>query len=361
MDTSLKDHNKIVRGAATFLIIAGIITLLKYFKDFLQPFVVALILWFLVAEVRSLLHRIKIKGKSAPRAILTLISTVAVFYIFYIITNLIIINFQSLANNAAKYNEALVKILEDLERLLGIGNLGEAVQGHQNVIVSGASVAAKALASFIGRFFLMLFYVIFLLLEESALGKKLMIIYNRSASRNKIRNSVSRIATLMSDYLGIKILTSFLTGFLSFFVLLFLGIDLPILWAFLIFILNFIPSVGSIVATSFPVIFSFLQYYGDWGKALYVLVGVMAIQVFIGNFVEPKILGNKLNLSPLVVILGLTFWGFVWGFIGMLLSVPINAALMIIFSQFEGTRSVAILFSKDGDIKYLTENAGIVS
>jgi predicted PurR-regulated permease PerM len=81
----------------------------------------------------------------------------------------------------------------------------------------------------------------------------------------------------------------------------------------------------------------------------------MAVQVFIGNLVEPKILGNKLNLSPLVVILGLTFWGFVWGFIGMLLSVPINAALMIIFSQFEGTRNAAILFSKDGDIEYMVK------
>jgi predicted PurR-regulated permease PerM len=260
MDTYIKDHNKIVRGAATFLIIAGIITLLQYFKDFLQPFVVALILWFLVVEVRNLLSKIKIKKRSLPRYILTIISTVAVFYIFYIITNLIIVNFQNLAQNASKYNASLVDLLEKIEDLFGVDNLGEAVQNQQGVIVSSASVAAKALASFVGRLFLVLFYVIFLLLEESALGKKMHLIYKRSSSREKIKNSVTRITTLMSDYLGIKILTSFLTGFLSFFVLLFLGIDLPVLWAFLIFILNFIPSIGSIVATAFPVIFSFLQY-----------------------------------------------------------------------------------------------------
>ncbi len=354
-ETNLKDHNKIVRGAATFLIIAGIITLLQYFKNFLQPFVVALILWFLVVEVRSLLGKISIKKKAIPRPVLTLISTVAVFYIFYVITNLIIVNFQSLAANADKYNTALVNLLESIEDVIGVENLGEAVQGGQKAIVANATVAAKALASFIGRFFLVLFYVIFLLLEESAMAKKLHIIYRRSSSKARIKNSIGRITTLMSDYLGIKIFTSFLTGFLSFFVLLFLGIDLPVLWAFIIFILNFIPSIGSIVATSFPVIFTFLQYSGDWGKALYVLLGVLAVQVFIGNLVEPKILGNKLNLSPLVVILGLTFWGFVWGFVGMLLSVPINAALMIIFSQFESTRNTAILFSKDGDIEYMTK------
>jgi len=350
------DQNKVLRGAAAFLIIAGIITLLQYFKNFLQPFVVALILWFLVIQVRSILSKIKIGRIVIPRAILTLISTAAVFFIFYGITNLIIVNFQHLALNIDKYGNSLVVILEDVEALFGIENLAETVQEQQSNIVAGASIAAKALASFIGRFFLVLFYVIFLLLEETALGQKLNIIYDRSSSPKTIRKTGSRIAKLLSDYLGIKILTSFLTGLLSFFVLLFLGIDLPGLWAFLIFILNFIPSIGSIIGTAFPVIFAFLQYPDDLSIALYVLLGVLAVQVIIGNFLEPKILGNKLNLSPLIVILGLTFWGFVWGFIGMLLSVPINAALMIILSQFDGTRNAAILFSKDGQIDYLLED-----
>ncbi|MEN8247534.1 MAG: AI-2E family transporter [Bacteroidota bacterium] len=353
MDSNLQDHNKIIRSAATFLIIGGLIAILQYFKTFLQPFVVALILWFLVAEVRRYLEKIKIKNKSLPRPIWTLISTVAVFYIFYVITDLIIINFQSLAENAEKYNSALVDLLEKIEDLLGVDNLGEAVQDQHSSIVAWASVAAKALASFVGTLLLVLFYVIFLLLEETAFNKKVQKIYDRSSSKARIKNSVSRISTLLSDYLGIKVLTSFLTGFLSFFVLLFLGIDMPILWAFLIFLLNFIPSVGSIVATSFPVIFSMLQYSGDWGKTLYVFLGVAFVQVLIGNIIEPRILGHKLNLSPLVVILGLTFWGYLWGFIGMLLSVPIDAALMIILSQFKSTRNAAILFSKDGDIEYL--------
>ena len=96
MDTSIQDHNKVVRGAATFLIIAGIIALLQYFKNFIQPFVVALILWFLVVQVRSILMKIKIRKISFPKPLLTLISTIAVFFIFYAITNLVIINFQNL-------------------------------------------------------------------------------------------------------------------------------------------------------------------------------------------------------------------------------------------------------------------------
>lgn len=359
MESNIRDHNKVMRGAATFLILAGIVAFLQYFKNFLQPFVVALILWFLVVETRKYLGKIRIKKKTLPKPILTLVSTALVFFLFYIIADRIVANFEKLANNIDAYSSALVALLEDVELLLGVDNLSEAVEKQQSAIVSSASDAAKALASFIGRMFLVLFYVLFLLLEESALGKKLTKIYKRSGSRSSVRNSASRIATLLSDYLGIKILTSFLTGFLSFFVLLFLGVDLPGLWAFLIFILNFIPSIGSIVGTSFPVLFTFLQYPGDWSKAFYVLIGVLAVQVFIGNIVEPRILGNKLNLSPLVVILGLAFWGFVWGFVGMLLSVPIMATLMIVFSQFESTRNMAILLSKDGDIDYLFEEKPI--
>ena len=309
-----------------------------------------------MSEVRAQLAKIKIRGKSLPRPLLTLISTIAVFFIFYIITDLIILNFQNLIDNADKYTLALVNLLEEAEDLLGIENLSETVDNQQAAIVSGASSAARALASFVGRIFLVLFYLLFLLLEESALGNKMKIIYARSGSRKSIKDNISRISDLLSTYLGIKIFTSFLTGFLSYFVLLIIGVDLPMLWAFIIFVLNFIPSIGSIVATAFPVIFSMLQFSGEWGKTLSVLIGVMAVQVFVGNLLEPRILGDRLNLSPLVVVLGLTFWGFVWGFVGMLLSVPIMASLMIIFSQFKDTQNTAILFSKDGNIEYLFQD-----
>lgn len=355
MQLSLESHNKIVRGAAIFLILASIIAFLQYFKNFLQPFVVALVLWFLIAEVRKQLAKIKIKKKSLPKPILTFFSSVVIIFIFYIISDLIGSNFEKLAQNIDKYTSSLVAMLEKLELLLGVDNLGEAVQSHQSSIVEGASGVAKGIAAFIGRFFLVLIYVIFLLMEETALGGKIVKIYKRGGSKGSVKNTVARITKLMGDYLGIKILTSFLTGFLSFFVLLFLGIDLPGLWAFLIFILNFIPSIGSIVGTSFPVLFAMLQYPDDLSKSLYVLLGVLAVQVFIGNFLEPRILGNKLNLSPLVVLLGLALWGFIWGFVGMLLSVPIMATLMIVFSQFPGTRNVSILLSKDGEIDYLFE------
>jgi len=113
----------------------------------------------------------------------------------------------------------------------------------------------------------------------------------------------------LNNYVTVKFFTRFATGLLSYVALLIIGVDLAALWAFLIFLLNFIPSVGSIVATLFPSLFAVVRF-GYPGAGLTALITVGVIQLFIGNFVEPRIMGDRLNISPLVVILGLTFWVF---------------------------------------------------
>ena len=140
-----------------------------------------------------------------------------------------------------------------------------------------------------------------------------------------------------------------MTGVLSFFVLLLIGVDAPLFWAFLIFILNFIPTIGSLIATAFPAVFSMLQF-GEFTPALMVLAFVGAIQIIVGNLIEPRLMGSSLNISPLVVFLTLALWGLIWGVTGMLLSVPITVILIIILSEFEGTRSLAIMLSQKGNI-----------
>ena len=153
----------------------------------------------------------------------------------------------------------------------------------------------------------------------------------------------------MARYLGIKTIISLLTGFLSYLVLISVEINFAIFWAFLIFLLNFIPTIGSLLGTIFPALFCLLQF-GDFSIALTVFLIVGVIQVFIGNFLEPKWLGNSMNISPLVSILSLVFWGLIWGTTGMVISVPITVVIIIILSQFESTKNVAILLSEKGGI-----------
>ena len=344
-----------LKTAATFITIGAIVTILLFFKSFLQPIVFALLFWFIIIEVRGGLAKIKIFKKSLPKIILTIVSTLIVFFGFYVSIDIIIININKLTANFDLYSANLIALLEKAEELVGIENLGENLESQKGPLMKSAANAATSLASFVGKLLLVFFYVLFLLLEETQINKKLEKMYGDGKESNSIHKTWNRIHTLLSDYLSIKLLTSFLTGILSFFVLLFLGIELPALWAFIIFMLNFIPSIGSIIATSFPVLFSIVQY-ADIKQTISVLVGILAVQVLIGNVVEPKLLGNKLNLSPRVVITGLVFWGALWGVMGMLLSVPIMASLMIVFSQFPNTKNIAIFLSQNGEIDVLSED-----
>ena len=126
-------------------------------------------------------------------------------------------------------------------------------------------------------------------------------------------------------------------------------LNFAVFWAFLIFLLNYIPTIGSLLATLFPVAFSMLQF-GEFTTASVILVVVGAIQIIIGNLIEPRWMGNSMNISPLISILSLMFWGLIWGTTGMIVSVPFTVVIIIILSEIEGTRPLAILLSEKGDI-----------
>ena len=114
-------------------------------------------------------------------------------------------------------------------------------------------------------------------------------------------------------------------------------------------ILNFIPTIGSLIATVFPAIFALLQF-GQFKEGLLILGIVGSIQLVVCNFVEPKLMGNSLNISPLVVLLTLAIWGVMWGITGMLLSVPVTVILIIIMAEFPATRPFAVLLSQNGEV-----------
>ena len=126
------------------------------------------------------------------------------------------------------------------------------------------------------------------------------------------------------------------------------------------FLLNYIPTIGSLVGTVFPAIFSLIQF-GEFTPFLIVLFSVGAVQLVVGNLIEPKLFGKSLNLSPLVTILSLALWGQIWGVTGMILSVPITVILVIVFSQFEKTRPIAIMLSENGEIEKVTTNKKLVN
>ncbi len=339
------------KAAWWVIIIGGTIAILMFFKSFLRPVITAVVLWYLILELRVLISRIIIKGIRCPDWLSSLISSVSVLVVIYVTINILVSNIEKLSKNFPEYSQNTKQLLIEIEAVTGTQNLDEWFGKQTQGAATNIAKTAGSFAGFLGKFFLIIIYLIFIFIEEKSLNRKLKLLLKKSENPRPVYESLMHINKLFHNYVSVKILTSFLTGLLSYLVLLLIGIDLPALWAFIIFLLNFIPSIGSIVATLFPALFAILQY-GDMAHFFQVVIGVGVIQLLVGNFLEPRLMGNRLNISPLIILISLTFWGFIWGIVGMVLSVPIMAMMIIIFSQFQSTKSIAIILSKNGELDF---------
>ncbi|KPJ97718.1 MAG: hypothetical protein AMJ60_10460 [Desulfobacterales bacterium SG8_35] len=197
--------------------------------------------------------------------------------------------------------------------------------------------------SFLGNVLWVVLFMTFILAERDAFTKRLV---NQLGKENAapILKSLQQINDSVQQYLGLKTLISFLTGALVTVVLTIAGVDFALLWGVLTFVLNFIPTIGSIVATLPPIAITLFQS-GSVGKTIIIGILLLCIQFLVGNVLEPKLMGRGLNLSPLVVLFSLIFWGWLWGIPGMLLSVPLTAAIRIAMEQIDATKTVAVLIS----------------
>jgi len=198
---------------------------------------------------------------------------------------------------------------------------------------------------------LILILGIFIFMEAYFVPKKIQALFPDQEKRSHVEKILRRIDGDVQTYFGIKTLISLVTALACYIVMRLVGLDFAAFWALLIFILNFIPAIGSIIATALPALLALVQFHDNFAFFLVVLLGVAAIQVFFGNFLEPNLMGVTLNLSPLVVVLSLIAWGLIWGIVGMFLCVPITVIIVIILANFPGTRWIAVLLSRKGDLR----------
>jgi len=180
------------------------------------------------------------------------------------------------------------------------------------------------------------------LLEVSSFPQKLRAVLG---DPKQVFPQFTHFANDMKRYMVIKTLISLATGILIAFWLFILGVDYPILWGFLAFLLNYIPNIGSIVAAIPAVVLAIIQL--GFGSAVLVAAGYIVVNFVIGNVIEPRLMGRKLRLSTLVVFLSLIFWGGLLGLVGAILSVPLTMALKFAFESSESTRWIAVLLGSE--------------
>ena len=336
--------------ASYFIIFISIVALLVIGKSLLMPFILGFLIWFLIVEFRTLLVKIPFIGSKMPTWFWTLISSLVLFLICGLAINVLIDNIKALSKEIPVYEANLKIVNANLDQTFGI-NLFESINNYVGdfKLSKLLSPILNSITDLFSNAFMIVLYVLFLILEESVFHPKLMKVFADGKKFTEVSIILEKIKKSTSNYITLKTIISLITGIASYFALVLIGIDTPIFWAFLIFLMNFIPTIGSLIGTLFPALIALLQF-GDLMHFGLVLGIVGIIQVIIGNFVEPKLMGNSLNLSPLVVILALSFWGAIWGIIGMILSVIITVIMVILFSQFKATKPIAILLSEKGNI-----------
>ncbi|MBQ7507877.1 MAG: AI-2E family transporter, partial [Spirochaetales bacterium] len=197
---------------------------------------------------------------------------------------------------------------------------------------------------------LIILMTVFLLGERHVIIPKMMN-FITSGTEDKLSVIWDRIVRQVSKYISIKVFVSILTGALFYVVALIAKLDFALLWGVMAVVLNFIPTIGSIIITVLVTLMAVVQFAPSIGPILFVGISAVVIQNAVGNFLDPRLSGNSLNLSPFIILVALGIFGYIWGIVGMFLAVPLLSVLQIICANVDATRPIAMLISSGRSYK----------
>lgn len=287
-----------------------------------------------------------LESKKVPRVLAFIIVVAFVLLILTLVGMVISSSVSNFNQSLPKYKEKLSGITNEAVSLgerhnipLFHGDIKENIIKHMEptVILGYSGTIVAGIGGLLSSAFLIFLTVAFILFESSSFPRKLKAL---SKDTENPHEPIGQFTKNINNYLKIKTVTSLSTGILVTLMLLIFRVDYAPLWGLIAFFLNFIPSIGSIIAAVPAVLLALIQW--DWKVALWVSLGYLLINGMIGNYIEPKYMGKGLGLSPLVVFLSLLFWGWVLGPVGMFLSVPLTMTAKIACDSNESTRWIGV-------------------
>ena len=319
-------------------------------RALLLPFVIALIVWYLINALSHGFQLIHLGGRHLPGWIAFPLSLATIFTASTFVFDMVAGNLTQLARDAPVYQVRLEELFNQTSGRLHLNDpiklqdlLPDAIV--PKLVTAGAgfvtTVASSASLVFI--------YTLFLLLEQSTFDLKLERLFTDPAKARSAFAVRAEINQSILHYFSIKTAVSIATGVLTSLVLTLMDLPYAPLFGFIAFLLNYIPTIGSLVSVIFPSLLA-VVYYSDLVPFFVIVTGLGSIQFAIGNLIEPRLMGSSLNLSGLVIMLSLAFWGSIWGAVGMVLCVPLTVLIMIVCSKFEASRPIAVLLSANGAI-----------
>jgi AI-2 transport protein TqsA len=323
------------------------------------PLTISLFLAFLIVSLKSAIRAIPKVGRFIPQFLAFILAFATIVLVMISLAEIVRRNIDALITDLPLYQARLTEVstaaMDWLDRNIsfaddlvdGLKKIQQDLLGQIPSLVGDIGIVVRTLAASLVTIFL---YTAFMLVERGRFLRKIAKLSTSRADREHVNDIIRDISDLLAKYISIKTLMNMIVASISFLIMYSLGIKYAGFWALMSFALNYIPIIGSIIGVLMPTLLALVQPGGGVGLSLLTLTLLTGAEQFFGSFVEPRTVGKSLNLSPLVILLSLALWGSLWGFAGMLLCVPITVAALIIFSQIEETRALAILISDNGDI-----------
>lgn len=338
------------RAAMAMVVLTITFYILWWGRTMLIPLAIAATILFLINILSHSIRQLRVGAFRLPEALCFAVALVTILTAIGFTVNFFLQNINSVISAAPGYQRNLEALILRFSASFGMEEAPNIREMIRQINFSPFLFnLGRTVTTLVGNTVIIIIFLIFLIIEQRMLRPKLAALIRNQAEHEDALALIARIRKDIRTYLGIKFLTSLLTGICSFVVLKIVGVDFAGFWAILIFMLNFIPTIGSIVATIFPSLLALVQFE-TLAPFVVTVIALTTIQVCIGNLLEPRLMGNSLNISPIVILLSLGLWGQIWDIPGMFLCVPITATIMIIFSYFPSTRPFAVMLSGNGEI-----------
>ena len=329
-----------------FLSIAVALAILKIAAQVLIPVVIAMLLSLVLVPIAAFLNR-KLK---IPNVLCTILVLLAFISVVLFVGTILISSTRSIVDQYPKYEQRFLSIYEHIAEMMELPfdeglslftNLWMQ-EGVRSFIQDVAIMLSTKLFSLIKDFSMIVLFCFFFMSEFRYFNTKMEFAF-ADVMPNKIRSMITDITNQVIKYISVKFFISLLTGITVYLGCLCTGLSFPILWGFIAFVMNFIPTIGSIFSCLITIIFALLQFWPSLLPVVIISVVLIGANTLFGNIIEPKIQGENLGLSPFIIIVALSVWGWIWGFAGMVIAVPLMVVIKIICENVEFLKPVSIL------------------
>lgn len=343
------EDNKFSKRIYYVLLFLSIIVtslLSKELSSIILPVLFAILLAFIFLPLLNFIH----KKFKLPWTLCCIFIILILIVIIIVISSLLVTSLTAITNEYPKYEERFTSIYKILaEKFKFEFDAGksfiENMWSHLNIrdfIKKSALLFSGELVSAGKSIFITLLLFSFLIIELESFEEKFIILSERN-NKIQLTSIFNSIITEVSSYLSIKFYISLATGLIVFLGTSLIGLSFPIVWGFFAFVMNFIPTFGSIISSLITTVFALVQFYPCFQETVFTFILMLSVNMILGNILEPRIEGDQLGISPFSILISLSFFGWMWGFIGLILALPMTVIIKIVCENISFLNFVPVI------------------